>query len=98
MPPSEAHILDALRPVRDPELRRSIVDLDLVQEVRTGRRGVRVVLGVPAQDYPPAAELRERVRRALAAAGAPDAEVELRPLDEPALEALGQRLRPPGGA
>src|SRR5947209_5074919 len=56
MPPSEAEIRDALRSVRDPELRRSIADL-----------------------------------------GAPDVEIELRPLDDRGLEALGQRLRPPGG-
>ena len=31
MPVTEADVVDALRPVQDPELRRSIVDLEMVR-------------------------------------------------------------------
>ena len=36
---SEAAIRDALRSVIDPELRRSIVELDMVREIKIGANG-----------------------------------------------------------
>ena len=36
--PTEAEVLDALRPVEDPEIHRSIVDLDMVRGHRDRRR------------------------------------------------------------
>ena len=38
MPVTEADVIEALRPVEDPELHRSIVDLDMVRDVRDRRR------------------------------------------------------------
>ena len=38
--PTEAEVLDALRPVEDPEIRQSIVDLDMVRGIAVdGRSG-----------------------------------------------------------
>ena len=49
MPISQAQVVEALRPVQDPELRRSIVDLGMVREITvTGTSvGVQVALTVP---------------------------------------------------
>jgi len=38
--PTEAEVLDALRPVEDPEINQSIVDLDMVRTIKlTGEEG-----------------------------------------------------------
>ena len=37
MPVTEAEIIEALRPVQDPELHRSIVDLGMVRDVAIDR-------------------------------------------------------------
>ena len=64
--PSEAQVLEALRPVQDPELQRSIVDLDMVRGIRVegGRVGVTVALTVAG--CPLRAEITDRVTRAVA--------------------------------
>ena len=47
--PSHEQIIDALRPVEDPELHRSIVDLGMVRSVRLdgGTARIEVALTVP---------------------------------------------------
>jgi ATP-binding protein involved in chromosome partitioning len=65
MPVSEAQVLEALRPVQDPELHRSIVDLDMVRGITVdgGRVGVTVALtiaGCPLRN-----EIQSRVTSAL---------------------------------
>ena len=46
---TEAQVTEALRPVQDPELRRSIVDLGMVEKIAIdgGTVGVTVALTVP---------------------------------------------------
>ena len=46
---TEAQVTEALRPVQDPELRRSIVDLGMVEKIAIdgGMVGVTVALTVP---------------------------------------------------
>src|SRR6185436_11711105 len=48
VPVTPEQVIEALRPVQDPELGRSIVDLDMVRDVRIdgGRVGVVVALTV----------------------------------------------------
>ena len=51
MPPSSDQVVDALRPVQDPELHRSIVDLGMVRNVSVSPQGqvaVTVALTVQA--------------------------------------------------
>ena len=64
--PTEAQVLEALRPVQDPELQRSIVDLDMVRGIRVdgGRVGVTVALTVAG--CPLRAEITNRVTGAVA--------------------------------
>ena len=66
MPVTADQIIDALRPVEDPELRRSIVDLDMVRDVEVrgdGTVGVRVALTVAG--CPLRNEIQRRVNDAL---------------------------------
>ena len=44
--PTEAEIIEALRPVEDPELHRSIVDLGMVKEVAEAGGSVRVMIAL----------------------------------------------------
>jgi ATP-binding protein involved in chromosome partitioning len=66
MPLTADQIIDALRPVEDPELRRSIVDLDMVRDVEVrgdGTVGLRVALTVAG--CPLRNEIQRRVTDAL---------------------------------
>ncbi|MEZ5145229.1 MAG: Mrp/NBP35 family ATP-binding protein, partial [Acidimicrobiales bacterium] len=64
---TEAAVVEALRPVEDPELHRSIVDLDMVREVTVdgGRVGVQVALTVAG--CPLRSEIDRRVTTAVTA-------------------------------
>ncbi len=59
-------VIDLLRPVEDPELHRSIVDLGMVRDVVVGRKGdvsltvVLTVAGCPLRN-----EIQNRVNSAL---------------------------------
>lgn len=65
---TEAQVLDALRPVEDPELRRSIVDLDMVRTVRIGTDGVvGVTVALTVAGCPLRAEITRRVDEAVCA-------------------------------
>ncbi len=66
MAPTPDAVTDALRPVQDPELHRSIVDLEMVRDVRVdGEVAVTVALTTPGN--PLRGELEQRVLDALAA-------------------------------
>src|SRR5947207_12824101 len=65
MPVSEAQVLDALRPVQDPELHRSIVDLDMVRGVRVAGREVAVPVALTVAGCPLRAETTDRVTAAV---------------------------------
>ena len=62
---TEARVIDALRPVDDPELHRSIVDLGMVKQVTIegGHVGVLIALTVPG--CPLRAEITQRVTGAV---------------------------------
>jgi ATP-binding protein involved in chromosome partitioning len=93
--PTEAAVLDALRPVQDPELHRSIVDLDMVRgiDVEGGRVGVTVALTVAG--CPLRTEITNRVTHAVAALdGVDHVDVELTVMTDEERAALRQRLQP----
>jgi len=65
---TEAQVLDALRPVEDPELRRSIVDLDMVRTIRIDPDGaVAVTVALTIAGCPLRAEITSRVQQAVVA-------------------------------
>ena len=87
MPVSQAEVVEALRPVQDPELRRSIVELGMVREITvTGASvGVQVALTVPG--CPLKAEITAAVEMArhppmIISTGAPFVTAELKTCDD----------------
>jgi ATP-binding protein involved in chromosome partitioning len=58
-------VIEALRPVQDPELHRSIVDLDMVREVQLDLPVVRVQIALTIPGCPLKAEIQSRVSSAV---------------------------------
>ena len=67
MPVSEDQVLEALRPVEDPELHRSIVDLDMVRRIDVDGRKVAVTVALTIAGCPLRAEITNRVTGAVEA-------------------------------
>jgi ATP-binding protein involved in chromosome partitioning len=63
--PTEAQIIDALRPVEDPELHRSIVDLGMVRSVRIDGQSVQVEIALTVPGCPLKNEIQRRVGEAV---------------------------------
>ena len=64
---TEAEVIEALRPVEDPELHRSIVDLGMVKEVDIDGADVRVLIALTIEGCPLRAEINNRVAGAVTA-------------------------------
>jgi ATP-binding protein involved in chromosome partitioning len=68
MPVSSDQIMDALRPVQDPELHRSIVDLGMVREVEVADDGtVQILVALTVAGCPLRTEITHRVDAAVLA-------------------------------
>ncbi len=67
MPVTETQVLDALRPVEDPELHRSIVDLDMVRRVAVDGPRVDVTVALTVAGCPLRSEITRRVDSAVTA-------------------------------
>jgi ATP-binding protein involved in chromosome partitioning len=65
MPVTRELVLEALRPVQDPELRRSIVDLDMVRDIRIEGGEVSVLIALTVAGCPLRAEITSRVTAAV---------------------------------
>lgn len=85
----------ALAAVEEPELRRSIVELGMVDSVSVDRKGrVTVRIGLPLPGEDPSRVLRERVVDAVwRVAGAATVDVELREMDEAELRDVAAVLK-----
>jgi ATP-binding protein involved in chromosome partitioning len=93
MPLTVDDVIEALRPVEDPELHRSIVDLEMVRDVRIGADGVvglQVVLTVPG--CPLRNEIERRVTEALLPAGATSVDLDFGVMTDEERTALRQKL------
>ena len=64
---TEAQIVEALRPVEDPELHRSIVDLDMVRDIRIDGPTVDVQIALTVAGCPLKGEITRRVNDAVVA-------------------------------
>jgi ATP-binding protein involved in chromosome partitioning len=93
--PTESHVLEALRPVQDPELHRSIVDLDMVRGIRIDAGGrVAVTVALTVAGCPLRAEITERVTRAVGGLGGVAAvDVDLTVMTDEERAALRDRLQ-----
>ena len=65
--PTHEQVIDALRPVEDPELRRSIVDLDMVKQVTIDGDQVAILFALTVAGCPLRNEIQTRVTTALTA-------------------------------
>ena len=64
---TEQDVIEALRPVQDPELHRSIVDLDMVRSVQLQLPVVNVLIALTIPGCPLKAEIQNRVSGAVTA-------------------------------
>ena len=93
--PSREEVLEVLRPVQDPELHRSIVDLDMVRDITIGAGGrVAVTVALTVAGCPLRAEITDRVTRAVGALeGVTGVDVDLTVMTDAERAALKARLQ-----
>jgi ATP-binding protein involved in chromosome partitioning len=95
--PTESDVLEALRPVEDPELHQSIVDLDMVRGIAIEGDRVRVTVALTVAGCPLRTEITRRVTDAAQALdGVGAVEVELTVMSDEERQALAERLRGAG--
>jgi ATP-binding protein involved in chromosome partitioning len=91
--PTEAEIIEALRPVEDPELHRSIVDLGMVKEVVQANGNVRIMIALTTPGCPLKNEINTRVSAAVEAMdGVNVVQVDFTSMSPDELAALRQQL------
>jgi ATP-binding protein involved in chromosome partitioning len=90
---TDAQVLEALRPVQDPELHLSIVEIGMVKGITIEGDRVRVLVALTVPGCPLRAEIERRVTGALAPLeGVREVEVELTVMTPEELNAVRQRL------
>jgi ATP-binding protein involved in chromosome partitioning len=94
MPATRDEIIEALRPVQDPELHRSIVDLDMVRQVDVADDGtVQILVALTVPGCPLRNEITHRVDAAvLAVNGVTGVSVDFTVMTDDEREALRRRL------
>jgi ATP-binding protein involved in chromosome partitioning len=93
MPVTEDEVLEALRPVQDPELHLSIVELNMVKGIRVGGGRVAVVVALTVPGCPMRGEITQRVTDAVAPlAGVDGVDVELTVMTEAELGAVRDKM------
>ncbi len=100
MPVSSDQVVEALRPVEDPELRRSIVDLGMVRNVDISADGdVRVLIALTVAGCPLRNEIQNRVSGAVSPlAGVRSVNLDFTVMTDEEREALRIRLHGDPGA
>ena len=92
--PTEAAVLEALRPVEDPELHQSIVDLDMVKEVAIDGGRVAVTVALTVAGCPLKPEIIRRVSEAVQPLdGVESVDVDLTVMEDEQRQAIAERLR-----
>jgi len=92
--PSEAQVLEALRPVEDPEIHRSIVELNMVRGIEIDGGNVKVTVALTVAGCPMRSEIIRLVTDAVAPlAGVAHVDVDLGVMTEQERAALAQQLQ-----
>ncbi len=92
-------VLDALRPVQDPEIQRSIVELDMVRGIAVEGATVRVGVALTVAGCPLRAEITNRVTAAVAALpGVATVDVDLTVMTDDERAALKAKLQGAGAS
>ncbi|MCX7620866.1 MAG: Mrp/NBP35 family ATP-binding protein [Acidimicrobiales bacterium] len=90
---SESAVTEALRPVQDPELHRSIVELGMVREISINGGDVHIAIALTVAGCPLRNEIDRRVKEALAGLdGVAQATVEFTVMTDAEREALRRQL------
>jgi ATP-binding protein involved in chromosome partitioning len=93
MPVTEAEIIEALRPVEDPELHRSIVDLDMVRSVQVVGETASILVALTIAGCPLRNEITNRVTGAVEALdGISSVDLEFTVMTDEEREALRRKL------
>ncbi|HET7522555.1 MAG TPA: Mrp/NBP35 family ATP-binding protein, partial [Acidimicrobiales bacterium] len=96
---NEKRVLEALRPVTDPELNVSIVDLDMVRGIEVNKGQVTVTVALTVPGCPMKDEVTRRVRTAVEGLkGAREVNVQLTSMTPAELQALRTKLSGQGAA
>jgi ATP-binding protein involved in chromosome partitioning len=91
--PSADDVLEALRPVEDPELRRSIVELDMVRDIAVAGSQVSIVVALTVAGCPLRNEITRRVDEAVTAlAGIESVDLEFTVMTDDEREILRRTL------
>ncbi len=90
---NETEVYEALKTVKDPELRMGIVDLGMVQSVTTKRNHVGVLVALPATGYAHRQELTQKVTSALQNVGIAHSNVEVSVMNDNQRSELVSKLR-----
>ncbi|HVF75444.1 MAG TPA: Mrp/NBP35 family ATP-binding protein [Acidimicrobiales bacterium] len=91
--PTEAQIIEALRPVEDPELHLSIVDLGMVKKVDLRRGTISVLIALTVPGCPLRAEITSRVTAALLPLdGVKDVKVDMTVMTDEERAAVRERM------
>jgi ATP-binding protein involved in chromosome partitioning len=91
---SQEQVLEALRPVQDPELNMSIIDLNMVKAIKVRRGRVNVTVALTVAGCPMRTEITKRVSDAVGAlAGVDEVAVELTVMTEDELHAVRDKMR-----
>ncbi len=99
MPLTEDQVLEALRPVMDPELHMSIVDLDMVRDISVRGSRVAITVALTVAGCPMQTEIRERVTAALAPVPeVEDVTVDLTVMTEAELSRVRDKMRASHGS
>jgi len=93
MPPSREQVLDALRTVIDPELQRSVVELDMVRGVELRGDRVEVELALTVPGCPLRASFETQVERALRPLGVGEVALAFTVMTPDERQALTAKLR-----
>jgi ATP-binding protein involved in chromosome partitioning len=93
VPATEADVIEALRPVQDPELHRSIVDLDMVRGVTIEGNTVKVLIALTIPGCPLKSEIQRRVSEAVVTLdGIDHLDLEFTSMTDAEREVLRQKL------
>lgn len=91
---SEEQVIESLRPVEDPELHRSIVELNMVRDIQIEGDTVSLTIALTVPGCPLKAEIENRVTSALAAAGAGAVALTFGVMTDEERAAVAQKVQP----
>ena len=98
MPLTREQVIETLRPVEDPELHRSIVDLGMVKDVRLDGDRVGVLVALTIAGCPLRNEITNRVTDALKVAGATEVSIDFTVMTDEERAAVREMLHGNPGA